>query len=580
MLSSSSSSSASPVSTAPSTPPPGPSQYLALGQPSVLKKLGSQLEEGDRILYVSGASSPKEVSDALAKAREIAGLASVQIDGTTGVKSELVPPATAYPMFSNAGLTSQIRLPVSSALNVDVLYRPPFTYPTLAATPANPLNPTAHPFGIPSREDWEQLWKTWDTVTLGMIPREMLHVKPIDLRHICLFYLGHIPTFLDMVLSKELGEPNTEPKWFTEIFERGIDPHVDDPEHCHRHSVVPTKAEDWPTLEDIITFRTRVRDRTFKLYEDLESGKRTIYRRLGRVLMCAYEHEAWHVETLLYMLIQRAGTGTLPPPGFPTPLFPELAKQWATIPPPTEPTVTLGPAEVTLGWDDQESDDLLPELKYKTTNRGYGWDNESPARTVHVGAFRASWRPVSNGEYLAWWRTKSLPIPASWVEEDGEIMVRTAFGPVGMDVAEQWPVMAAYDHMEMYAKGKGGRLPTEAELRLFLDSYNTGYEEDGNVGFRNWHPVPSNAGIDGKRGTNGGVWEWTSTKFDRHDGFDPTTIFSGYSSDFFDNVHQVVLGGSYATIPRQAGRRTARNFYQHNYPYAWVSARVVFDVEA
>jgi len=31
-----------------------------------------------------------------------------------------------------------------------------------------------------------------------MIPQEMLHQKPIDLRHKCLFYIGHIPTYVLM----------------------------------------------------------------------------------------------------------------------------------------------------------------------------------------------------------------------------------------------------------------------------------------------------------------------------------------------------------------------------------------------
>ena len=79
----------SPVSTAPSTPPPAPSQYLALSQPSVLKKLGSQLEEGDRLLFVTGSGSAKEVSDALAKAREIAGLPHDTVNSTR-VESEIV----------------------------------------------------------------------------------------------------------------------------------------------------------------------------------------------------------------------------------------------------------------------------------------------------------------------------------------------------------------------------------------------------------------------------------------------------------------------------------------------------------
>lgn len=39
---------------------------------------------------------------------------------------------------------------------------------------------------IPTRREWQTLWKAWDTVTLGMIPKHKLHSKPIDLRHICL----------------------------------------------------------------------------------------------------------------------------------------------------------------------------------------------------------------------------------------------------------------------------------------------------------------------------------------------------------------------------------------------------------
>jgi len=47
-----------------------------------------------------------------------------------------------------------------------------------------------------------------------MIPLSMLYQKPIDLRHICLFYFGHIPAFLDIHLSKLLDEPNTNPEEF------------------------------------------------------------------------------------------------------------------------------------------------------------------------------------------------------------------------------------------------------------------------------------------------------------------------------------------------------------------------------
>ncbi|KAF4567498.1 hypothetical protein EYR40_006503 [Pleurotus pulmonarius] len=509
-------------------------------------------------------------------------------------------------IFGLAGARSVISIP--STDNKRILYileKPTVVFPTLSQTrgflppaleerapslalqrPTQSFPPKAN---IPNLEEWKKIWAAWDLVTLGMTPSSMLHQKPIDLRHKCLFYIGHIPTFLDMLLSKSIGGGASEPQYFWKIFERGIDPHVDDPDHCHNHSEVPEKDEDWPTIELIMSFRDAVRARLAKLYSELESGERALTRNIARTLVMTIEHEAWHIETLLYMLIQRAGTGTLPPPGFVTPPFARLSQQWDVIPPPSTPTVQLGPATVTLGHEDSEGDDFTADGKAVEADESFlsqewGWDNESPARTVEVGAFRAEWRPISNSEFEAYWRGEGkdkVSMPKSWVmSEDGEAQVRTVYGPVSMDIAKHWPVMTAYDDLVQYARWKGGRLPTEPELRLFLDTYEVGHENGANVGFRNWHPVPATTGLNqyGGRGSNGGVWEWTSTLFDNHDGLVPTNLFTGYSTDFFDTKHHVVLGASYATVPRLASRRTVRNFWQHNYPYPWVGARVVYDL--
>jgi len=52
------------------------------------------------------------------------------------------------------------------------------------------------------------------------------------------------------------------------------------------------------------------------------------------------------------------------------------------------------------------------------------------------------------------------------------------------------------------------------------------------------------------KGHNGGVWEWTSTVFDKYEGFLPSKLgmtsigsFRSLSSltDFFDGDHQVVV---------------------------------------
>lgn len=58
----------------------------------------------------------------------------------------------------------------------------------------NIMHTPSNPFGVPTLAEWRGLWAAWDLVTLSMIPPGMLHDKPIDLRHKCLFYIGHIPT--------------------------------------------------------------------------------------------------------------------------------------------------------------------------------------------------------------------------------------------------------------------------------------------------------------------------------------------------------------------------------------------------
>lgn len=211
-----------------------------------------------------------------------------------------------------------------------LLERPAFNF-QLLRSPASALSNT--PFGVPALQDFREMWAAWDFVT-EMIPDSMMFEKPIDLRHICLFYTGHIPAFLDIHLSNLLGEPNTEPVNFKVrlvltfpvislhamqyIFERGIDPNVDDPTKCHvsrgsnawscilmhalqqPHSEVPEKDEDWPSHSTILDFQERVRARLSSLYAELESGRRQLTRKIARVLFMTLEHEAYHTEVGIF----------------------------------------------------------------------------------------------------------------------------------------------------------------------------------------------------------------------------------------------------------------------------------------
>lgn len=570
-------------------------KFIMNGLRNAGRTMGDEsLFEEDNWEYVNSYNPKLRKHEAYLKARRNHTVTMPSLGEVRFVENEMMKieesvkysESDTFSLFTDANLRPVQRWTDSkSQYSLWLLERPAFVFPLLRTPSADKVAQnlvSSTPFGFPARADWEVLWRTWTTVTRGMISTEMLYEKPIDLRHICLFYLGHIPTFLDIHLSRLLGQPHTEPEVYKYIFERGIDPDVEDPSQCHPHSEVPQNKEDWPSVQSILQFQGRVRQRLLKLYDDLESGAVKMTRRHARVLFLAFEHEAMHAETLLYMLVQRAGNGTLPPPGFIAPHWESLSQAWAAAPSLKSTAVTLGGEIVSLGHDDDESTDNEADVG-KIKNHEFGWDNEHPKRTCEVNPFRIEWRPITNGQYYEFYQGEGrgkVSLPASWVEDNGTVMVRTLYGPVPMQVAEDWPVMASYNHLSTYAMVKGGRLPTEAELRLFYDKFDAGYEGGSNVGFRNWHPVPATTGLDKVQGKghNGGIWEWTSTTFDATDGFQPSTLYPGYSADFFDDKHQVVLGGSYATIPRIANRRTFRNWYQKIYPYAWVGGRIAYDI--
>ena len=352
-------------------------------------------------------------------------------------------------------------------------YKPSFFYPL------RPEEYAAQP--VPSLKDYRELWASWDTLTLQMIPKDLLMEKPIKLRNACIFYLGHIPTFLDIHLTRATNEAATEPSYYPQIFERGIDPDVDDPSQCHAHSEVP---DEWPHADEIISFQQRVRKRTEALYK---SGAADRDHATRKALWIGFEHEAMHLETLLYMLVQ--SEKTLPPDGAVKPDFEAMARE-ASIKANENQWFEVPKRNISLGMDDDDAD--------TATERFFGWDNEKPSRNVEVSAFEAKARPITNGEYVEYMEKQGISkIPSSWAEitsngvhvngdsngvaNDYQVngnntasilhgkAVRTVFGPVPLKLALDWPVMASYDELAGCAKWMGGRIPTMEEVRSIYE---------------------------------------------------------------------------------------------------------------
>lgn len=209
---------------------------------------------------------------------------------------------------------------------------------------------------LPSLEDWRGAWDAWDTVTRRMLPNEELLDKPIKLRNACIFYLGHIPAFLDIQLEKTTGAAAADSAYFHTIFERGIDPDVDNPELCHDHSEIP---DEWPPLDAILAYQERVRARLTALYA---SGPDGLSRGVSRAIWLGFEHELMHLETLLYMMLQ--SDKTVPPPHTGIPDFHRLAlnaranrvhNEWFDVP----------ATDLVIGLDDPEESD--------TQTGHFGW---------------------------------------------------------------------------------------------------------------------------------------------------------------------------------------------------------------
>lgn len=372
------------------------------------------------------------------------------------------------------------------------------TTTTTKLSPWSPHSYAAHP--LPSLSEWQDLWLHWDTVTRSMIPSAELLAQPIRLRNACIFYLGHIPTFLDIKLAEVTDGKRTEPASFARIFERGIDPDVDDPAQCHAHSEIP---DTWPAVEEVLAYQERVRARLRALYDDEGKAGDEEFgvprnRRVSRAVWLGFEHELMHLETLLYMLVQ--SDKTLPPPTSiaATPDFAALAAEarktavgntWFEIP----------AQKVHLGLHDPEEEDLSssgPPPNF------FGWDVEKPVVAVDVPAFRAQARPITNGEYAAYLlatattgKSTDIQLPASWVAKDlangingfadlsgpadvdsAELSafvrgkaVRTVYGKIPLALALDWPVAASYDELNGCAAYLGGRIPTMEEARSLYE---------------------------------------------------------------------------------------------------------------
>jgi ergothioneine biosynthesis protein EgtB len=419
------------------------------------------------------------------------------------------------------------------------------------------------------RERLEAAWTRSDAL-FELLPPAAWYERPIALRQPFIFYVGHLPAFAwNQVVRGVLERPGFRPA-FDELFARGIDPVGVD-----RYQ--PDRPEVWPRPAEVLDYRDRIRDVLRAAFDDVAAREGDVLADRGRVWHLVIEHELMHHETLLYMMHQL-------PRG--------VLRRTAGLPPyrPGE-VLTTGRVAVPAG---------PVTLGAEFADREFGWDNEFPRLDVDVAAFDVDRYPVTNGEWLEFvaaggyerealwdadgfaWRTRAQhDHPVFWRRKGYTWHYLTLFDELPLSQVAGWPVYVSWAEARAYTRWRGGDLMTEPEFHRAALGAPWGDAAASNIDFTNWAPVPAGSLPGGASrfdvlGLIGNGWEWTSSRFAPFPGFAPwARTYPGYSADFFDGRHYVMLGGSWAT-DRALVRPTFRNWFQPHYPYVFAKFRCVY----
>jgi ergothioneine biosynthesis protein EgtB len=406
---------------------------------------------------------------------------------------------------------------------------------------------------------------------LRSIPPASLYERPIPERHRLVFYLGHLEAFEWNLLGRDALGLAPFHREFDSLFAFGIDPTGDE--------LPSDRAADWPRVREIEDYNRRVRKSLDSRLQDpaLEST----------LLHVVIEHRLMHAETLAYQVHQLPlAAETLSP----------RARGEASASSTTQSRmVTIPAGDATLG-------------QTRAEDSPFGWDNEFEQQRVTVPAFAIESHPVTNRRFLefvraggydegslwseeAWrWKTaRGLAHPRVWVRRGDLWTWRTPFAEIPLP--PEWPVYVSHAEASAFARWVGRSLPTEGQWHRAAYGTRAEIEREypwgdtpprsrhGNFDFQRADPTPVDAHPEGNSAFGvadlvGNGWEWTSTRFGPHAGFEPHSFYPTYSADFFDGRHYVLKGGS----PQTAAcllRRSFRNWFQPHFPYVYATFRCV-----
>ncbi|WP_016951222.1 5-histidylcysteine sulfoxide synthase [Anabaena sp. PCC 7108] len=415
---------------------------------------------------------------------------------------------------------------------------------------------------------FENSWNLEETLLKSLILSDTFYLNPDLLRNKLIFYLGHSAVFyINKLIRVGLLENRINPQYEI-LFEIGVDPET--PTELE----TATKDIIWPDVSQVWEYREKAKTAITKVIENTALNLPIHSQHPLWALLMGIEHSRIHFETSSMLLRQLPVDKLQRPEGW------NYAPTNGKIP-------NNQMREISGG---------VVKLGKKNHDLTFGWDSEYGSLEVEVKPFLASENLITNGEFLefmqaggyknpdywnveswSWKELYNVQNPKFWIlENNGNYRYRAVFDE--LDLPLDWPVEVNYYEAMAYCSWQGKqqnknlRLMTESEWNQALQvSEDSSVENNYNLNVQFISPSPvgmfSENNKSGIFDLRGNVWEWSSSAFYPLPGFEPHYLYEDQSALFFDNRHQMMLGGSWATNGSMA-LSCYRNwfrpfFYQH-----------------
>ncbi|QKQ76428.1 5-histidylcysteine sulfoxide synthase [Nostoc sp. TCL240-02] len=421
---------------------------------------------------------------------------------------------------------------------------------------------------------FENAWQLEDMLMKTLIEEDTFYLNPDPLRNPLIFYLGHSAVFyINKLISVGLLEKRINPDYEI-LFEIGVDPEVSEElNQAIAHLEWPQVAQTWEYRKQAYTV----------IYEVIKTTPITLPIHPTHplwALMMGIEHQRIHIETSSMLIRQLPIERVKRPQNWQYAPFNGYTAQNEMI------QVIGGVVKLGKAFDDPT----------------YGWDIDYGDRTVEVESFLASKYLITNADFsyfvkaggyenqaywdeesLYWKTENNIKYPKFWIPQNGSYKYRAMFDEI--DLPLDWPVEVNHYEAIAYCRwqGKNTRLMSEAEYHLA--TYSNGLVEDVdnyNINLKFGSPSPvgmleTAKSYSGLYDLRGNVWEHLSDNLNPLPGYKPHFLYEDNSAIFFDNKHQMMLGGCWITNGTEA-LKYYRNWFRPNF-YQHAGFRIVQDIK-